>query len=82
MAFTQTKKPHTDLTVGIAFKFLVRVALIEAGNHDNNWYNTIQLSFDIALLTGNSEMHLHASAAQMQLVLQSKCWIVWLRLRG
>ena len=26
----------------------------------------IQLSFDIALLTGSSEVHLHASAAQMQ----------------
>lgn len=28
-------------------------------------YNTIQMSFDIALLTGNSELHLYASAAQM-----------------
>jgi len=32
-----------------------------------NWlYNTIQLSFDIALLTGSSEVHLHASAVQLQ----------------
>jgi len=28
-------------------------------------FNTIQLSFDIALLTVSSEVHLHASAAQM-----------------
>jgi len=30
-------------------------------------YNTIiQLSFEIALLTGSSEVHLHASMTQMQ----------------
>src|SRR6218665_992389 len=29
-------------------------------------YNTIQLRFDIALLTGSSEVHLHALAEQMQ----------------
>jgi len=28
--------------------------------------HTIQLSFEVALFTGSSEMHLHASVAQMQ----------------
>jgi len=28
--------------------------------------NTVKLSFDIALLTASSEVHLHASVAQMQ----------------
>ena len=29
-------------------------------------YNPIELSFDIALLTGSSEVHLHTLVAQMQ----------------
>jgi len=29
-------------------------------------YNMIQLSFDIALLTGSSKVHLHALGMQMQ----------------
>ena len=29
-------------------------------------YNAIQPSFDIALLTGSSEVHLHTSVAHMQ----------------
>jgi len=33
--------------------------------HPSN-YNNIKLSFDIVLLTGSLEMHVHASAAQMQ----------------